>query len=421
MQLLPLTPIILMTAYSTVIRVFLVAIFLFGSCTSVALADAPLEGTKPAQWRVVWADDPATTATILWSTAKQGQYHSVKYHVKGDDAIPAEQLALTGRYTGGKTELYFHQVQLTELEPATAYEIELISDKEKSAAFYFVTASADDREFSIFHGGDSRSDREARRSVNTMLGEMFTQSHENDDPADDILALAHGGDYVVNGTNMDLWSAWMSDHELTTAGDGRLLPIIPARGNHDHGNPYNEVFGFPEGDLNYHAINLGPEVRFVTLNSEISTAGDQASWLAEELEQSRPKNRWVVVQYHRPVYPAVKGPGAGLTSWVPIFEKFNVDLACEADGHNIKRTVPIRNDAVDESGVVYIGEGGLGVPQRSPKNDRWFLQSPGMADKGHHVFVLTFGKEKLAGKCILLGGQVRDEFARNARTTVATN
>lgn len=420
MQLLPLTEMNLMTSFATVIRMFPVAAFLLGACASIVCADAPLEGTKPAQWRVVWADDPARTASILWSTAEQGQYHSVQYHIKGDDHEPAEQLALTGRYTGGKTELYFHHVQLNDLEPATAYEIELISDKERSATFYFVTAPVEDREFSILHGGDSRSDRDARRRVNTMLGKMFAESYENDDPADDILAVAHGGDYIVNGTNMDLWSAWLSDHELTTAPDGRLLPIIPARGNHDHGKPFNEIFGFPEGDLNYYAINLGPEVRFITLNSEISTAGDQAMWLAEELENSRPKNRWVLVQYHRPVYPAVKSPGAGLKSWVPIFEEFNVDLVCEADGHNIKRTVPIRGDAVDESGVVYIGEGGFGVPQRSPKTDRWFLKSPGMADKGHHVFVLTFGKKELTGKCVLLDGEVRDEFSRNARTSVAT-
>ncbi|TWU16299.1 purple acid phosphatase family protein [Allorhodopirellula heiligendammensis] len=400
-------------------RTIPLAALLFCSFASVAPADAPLEGTKPAQWRVVWMDDPSTKATILWSTAKQGQYHSVQYHVKGDDQEPAEQLARTGQYTGGKTELFYHQVQLTDLEPATAYEIKLISDKNESAAFYFVTAPVLDREFSILHGGDSRSDRETRREVNAMIAKMFAESYENDDPADDILAFAHGGDYIVDGKKMDLWSAWLSDHELTTAPDGRLLPIIPARGNHDHGKPFNEVFGFPESDLNYYGINIGPEVRFVTLNSEISTAGDQANWLAQELERSRPNNRWLLVQYHRPVYPAVKGPGAGLKSWVPLFEEYNIDLACEADGHNIKRTVPIRGGKIDESGVVYIGEGGLGVPQRTPKTDRWFLESPGMADKGNHIFVLTFEKEKLDGKCVLLGGEVRDEFSRPIRATVA--
>ncbi|TWU48696.1 hypothetical protein Poly51_45970 [Rubripirellula tenax] len=380
-----------------------------------AFADAPLAGTAPAQWRVVWSDDPTTTATIAWSTKSAGRDHSVRFKAKDSDDGDATTLAESGRYTGGSFELYYHHSKLTDLRPGTAYEIQMISDTESSPVFYFVTASDTDREFSILHGGDSRSDRDARRRVNTMISEMAEASFDNDDPADDIIAFAHGGDYVVSGTKMELWSVWMSDHELTTMTDGRLLPIIPARGNHDKGKPFNKVFGFPDGDLNYYGISIGPKVRMVTLNSEISTAGDQATWLNEELSRSRANHRWLLAQYHRPVYPAVKEAGAGLKTWVPLFEKFDVDLVCEADGHNIKRTVPIRDGQLDQTGVVYIGEGGLGVPQRTPKTDRWFIQSPGMADQGHHVFVLTFGKDAMHGKCVLEGGKIRDEFTRQPR------
>ena len=378
-------------------------------------ADAPLEGTQPAQWRLIWTDDPSTTATISWSTAAKGNSHTLQYNVKGKKNPKLTTLAESGRYTGGNLELYYHHARLTELEPSTAYEVQMISDDNESPVFYFVTAPATDREFSILHGGDSRSDHKARRRVNKMISGLVEKSYQNEDPADDILALAHGGDYVVSGRKMNLWSAWLSDHELTTGSDGRLLPIIPARGNHDKGKPFNEVFGFPEGDLNYYSINISPQVRFVTLNTEISTAGDQAQWLEKELSNARSNHRWLLAQYHRPVYPAVKDPSSGLKSWVPLFEKYNVDLVCEADGHNIKRTVPIRNGKFNKDGVVYIGEGGLGVPQRTPKPDRWYLNSPGMADQGNHVFVLTFGVKTLTGKCKLEAGDVRDRFTLNAR------
>ncbi|MEO9590280.1 purple acid phosphatase family protein [Rhodopirellula bahusiensis] len=380
-----------------------------------ARADAPLTGTLPAQWRVSWTADPATKATVSWSTKETGSSHSVRFRVRGSDESPAEQLAKSGRYTGGEFESYYHHVYLTDLMPATAYEVQMVSDGNESPTFYFVTAPATDREFSILHGGDSRSDQDARRRMNEVIAGLVTDSFENDDLADDILAFAHGGDYIVTGTKMKLWSMWLSDHELTTGPDGRLLPIIPARGNHDKGKPFNEVFGFPEGDLNYYGFDIGPEVRFTTLNSETSTAGDQAQWLKTELKESRGSHRWLVTQYHRPVYPAVKTPGSGLKSWVPLFEKYNVDLVCEADGHNIKRTVPIRDAKRDETGVVYIGEGGLGVPQRTPKTDRWFLESPGMADQGHHVFVLKFTKNELKGTCLLEDGTVRDQFTRTVR------
>ena len=48
-----------------------------------------------------------------------------------------------------------------------------------------------------------------------------------------------------------------------------------------------------------------------------------------------------------------------------LFEKYNVDLALESDGHCIKRTVPIRNGKQD-NWVVYVGEGGLELANAAP-------------------------------------------------------
>lgn len=387
--------------------------------SSKLIAATPLEGTQPAHWRVIWTDDPATTATVSWSTREMGAKHTLSYRIKGNaHQTEGTALADSGRYTGGQTEFYYHHARLTELEPSTAYEVQMNSDGDQSPWFYFVTGPAHDRPFSILNGGDSRSGLKDRLEINQMIAKMVGDSYANDEEADDILALVHGGDFIVNGTNVEQWARWLSDHESTTTDDGRLLPIIPARGNHDHGKPFNEVFGFPESDKNYYAISIGPKVRMVTLNTETSVAGDQAEWIDSEMKSSRADHRWLLAQYHRPIYPAVKAPSSALKVWAPLFEKHNVDLVCEADGHNIKRTVPIRDNKQDPSGVVYIGEGGLGVPQRTPKTDRWYLKSPGMADKAHHVFVLTFGKEKLAGKCVLLDGSIRDEFTRPVRGLV---
>ena len=207
----------------------------------------------------------------------------------------------------------------------------------------------------------------------------------------------------------------MTDHELTTTDEGRLLPIIPARGNHDSGKLFNQIFDFPDGDLNYYGTTLSPLVRIVTLNTNISVAGDQADWLDAELARARPTHRWLLTQYHRPAYPAVKGPGGAKASWTPLFEKHNVDMACEADGHAIKRTVPIRNDRLDPTGVVYIGEGGLGVGQRQPKSDRWYLQSPGVSGMGHHLQLISFEEEKLTYRVILLGGKEFDKYVMSPR------
>ena len=51
----------------------------------------------------------------------------------------------------------------------------------------------------------------------------------------------------------------------------------------------------------------------------------------------------------------------------PLFDKYHIDIALESDGHCMKRTAPIRHGKKDPTGIVYVGEGGLGVGQRK----RW--------------------------------------------------
>jgi len=315
-----------------------------------------------------------------------------------------------GRYsTSTSPDLYYHHTHLRGLEPATQYRVAIESDGKQSPEMYFVTAPAEDVPVSILFGADSRSGLAERRQMNSMLASMVDESYQADRVP--ILALLHGGDYVRNGGRFDQWSRWMSDHELTVGPDGRLLPIVPARGNHDLGELFNEVFSFPaEERTNYYALNLGPEIRLIILNTETSIAGDQTHWLESELQAARPANRWLLAQYHKPAFPAVKAPWINLTHWVPLFEQYNVDLVCEGDGHNIKRTPPIRNLKIDPTGVVYIGEGGLGVGQRSPKTDRWYLRPPhAKTGRGHHVQLLTLDEEKITYRVVLLGGKLFDE------------
>ena len=154
------------------------------------------------------------------------------------------------------------------------------SDGQRSPQMYFVTAPSTDVPLSLLFGADSRSGHEARRQVNAMLARMLTESQSTDRTP--IVALVHGGDFIYDGRDLALWSRWMSDHELTVGADGRLLPIIPARGNHDGGEIFNEVFAFAPHDKNFYAVDIGPQLRLVTLNTETSVAGDQVNWLKEE-------------------------------------------------------------------------------------------------------------------------------------------
>ncbi len=387
---------------------FFVGAMMLGSTSAAEVAVLP-EDSQPIQWRLIWTTDPSTSATLSWNTTDAGKRHRV--HLREADS--SEEIILeaqrNGKYSAKSPELYYHHAHLVGLEPATQYHVTIESDGKRSPEMYFVTAPAADVPISILFGADSRSGLSERRQMNAMLASMVLESYQPGRVP--IIAFAHGGDYIRTGTRLDEWSRWMTDHELTVGPEGRLLPIIPARGNHDLGELFNEVFAFPAKErTNYYAINLSPQVRFLTLNTETSIAGDQTTWLEAELKASRPNHRWLLAQYHKPAFPAVKPPWMNLTHWVPLFEKYNLDLACEGDGHNIKRTAPIRNFKIDPTGVVYIGEGGLGVGQRTPKTDRWYLRPPhAKTGSAHHVQLLTFDEEKITYRVVLLGGKLFDE------------
>ena len=317
--------------------------------------------------RLIWTDNPQERALVCWDTPVEGANHRVYYDTvsrKGVvNAYKNSQVATAngayarepgkkgGEKEAAKPDLYYHHAQLTGLKPGTTYYFVMASGPAVSDELHFRTAPAADEPLKIIFGGDSRTGRDTRQKINRLIAKTAAED-------DSVLAFAHGGDYVVSGSNLTKWKLWLDDHELTITSQGRILPLIPARGNHESRGPlYDQIFGSPGGvGKNYYATQLSPEVLLITLNNCINTGGAQKEFLKASLEKAA-NIRWRVAQYHIPVYPAVKKQRAdkGLADWVPLFETFNLALACEADGHCIKRTVPIRDGKEDPTGVIYIG------------------------------------------------------------------
>ncbi len=381
-------------AWCALIAGFLSLTLLTGPLLADDLKDrrTKLEGTTPAQWRITWTKNPQTRATISWSTKEPGNRHRVFIGTEphGQDLeryqgkVNAQE---NGTYSGG-ADLYYHHATIKNLKPGTTYYFVLASDRSTSAMLHFITAPENPSNVKLLSGGDSRSDPSTRRKMNVAVRDLVEQYPK-------IVALAHGGDYVANGRDLNQFSTWMSDHELTTTSDGRVLPIIPTRGNHEaSGSLYQEVFDTPGGETNYYTTLLTKEILLITLNTTISTAGNQKKFLRKTLKSSRDVH-WRTAQYHRPVYPAVKGPMGNKEDWVPLFEKYGLHLALENDGHVFKRTPPILDGKPHPKGVVYMGEGGMGVPQRTPKKDRWYLQNRGTTQASHHLILLNITREKI--------------------------
>ena len=351
----------------------------------------------PGQLRVVWADDATRTARVVWTASEDSdeelqwwvptclqsacrQTVQPSMSVEVDDGVRAVSANLKGLPAGATI-----WVQVGDI------------------VRWFRTAPSQGA-FSILYGGDSRSDGAQRRIMNRRMRALVSQNPQ-------IIALAHGGDFIMYGGSWAQWSAWLDDWQQTTTSDGRVLPIIPARGNHEtDGVLYDRVFGSPGGpNIDWFTVSIGRDFLLVVLDSNTSLGGDQRTWLDETLRAAH-GTRWVSAMYHRPAYPAVKSPGEALLHWVPLFERHDVDFVLESDGHVLKRTVPIRGGHPDPSGVVYLGEGGLGVPQRSPDTSRWYLQPPGVALSAHHVQRFDVGAERVVYRAYDAEGEVLDRY-----------
>ena len=76
--------------------------------------------------------------------------------------------------------------------------------------------------------------------------------------------------------------------------------------------------------------------------------------------------------------------------------------------------MPIKAEKQDPSGVVYLGEGGYGAPQRTPKG-LWYLEQPGFASKGDHHMELRVSAEKIDYKAVGMKGEVLDQHKFNPR------
>lgn len=390
--------------------------------------------------RVLWVENPTSHAIISWTTNSKGTDHYVEY---GTGSVTDTKAATNRTAKSAKDGLitmsegdikadvpkgYYHHAELEKLTPGTKYFFRVCSDRVCSKELYFYTAPENGSGFSLLFGGDSRfgssesyggsEPHSDRQSVNKLISNLAEEDES-------ILAFVHGADYCSTSEWRFLYW-WLEDHMLTYTQSGRVLPLVVARGNHDMDIGFQENFWL--GSLSeenpehyFYATRFTKDVSLITLNTEISTTGDQLKWLESNLKAIRPKSKWLFVQYHKPAFPAVKDYENEQyvrlrNHWVPLFEKYHVDLVVESDGHSMKKTVPIRNGAYAPDGIIYIGEGGLGVPQRKTRQERWYFQGhDSFAEMEHHIWKVHIQDETAEVSAIGLEKNIFHTFTLNAK------
>ena len=341
------------------------------------------------KYRLVLTDDPATTITVGWNQAS-GQDAILHYGTvdHGTDAVAYPFVANADRAVAfrGMNNRF---VTLTGLQPNTSYYFVLSDEDGPSRRFWFRTAPSDDSPLSFISGGDSRNNREPRRMANSLVAKL--KPH----------AVLFGGDMVDEDVDQE-WQEWFDDWQETITPEGRIIPIIPARGNHERPGTIRSLFNTPEGS--YYALNWGDRmIRTYTLNSEIPVGqgSDQLNWLKQDLT-TQTDLHWKMAQYHKPMRPHTrrKRENDGVyNAWAKLFYDNDVRLAVDCDSHTTKVTWPVKPDngrgsdegfTIDHDyGTVYAGEGCWGAPLKRANDGKSWTRNMGSFNQFNLIHVYT--------------------------------
>jgi len=285
--------------------------------------------------------------------------------------------------------MYNHFVRIVNLEPGAAYTFRIVDSEGKSQDYWFSTASASqDAKLSFLAGGDSRTFREPRQRGNRMVAKVRPDG------------VIFAGDMINHG-NDEEWQNWLDDWQHTIAEDGRVTPIIAARGNHEKKNAdLHKLFDVPSRKVYYDLRFAGGLMQLYTLNTEMAIKSGQTRWLKKTMAEKSAGTIWSIVQYHRPARPHIARKPEGKTQyekWIPVFEKNGVKLVIECDSHTHKITWPIRksdDEGNDEGfvkdsskGIVYVGEGCWGAPLQTNDDDKSWTRDSGRINQVKWIVV----------------------------------
>ena len=338
------------------------------------------------KYRIVLLDDPSSTITIAWNqisgTAPTVYYGTTDFGTNWASYPNSKTPDRATAFRGMNNQF----ARITGLAANTAYYFVIRDSQGTSQRFWFKTAPNDLSRLSFIAGGDSRNNRTPRQNANRLVAKLKPN------------AVFFGGD-MTDSDNDVQWQEWFDDWQLTTASDGRMFPIVPTRGNHEGASTIYNLFDTPTTD-SYYAMTFGDNLfRLYTLNSEISTTGNQSTWLSNDIAANN-NVIWKSAQYHKPMRPhnAAKSEGTAVyNAWANIFYNNEVRLVIDSDSHCVKQTWPVKPSTEpgssegfirdDNNGTVYLGEGCWGAPLRSADDNKPWTRNSGSFNQFNLIWV----------------------------------
>ncbi len=309
---------------------------------------------NPDQILLTWSDDPATTINIQWRTNTDVPDGMVRYWVSGsadtlnakaDRFVMQDRMLYNDRYTHRFT------AALKGLKPGTAYQYLAGSHEEGiwSDVRNFKTEPKGTDKFSFIWFGDTHRD--------PKWGKML---QEADKKHEDVAFYSIAGDVVSTGLYRSDW-----DKLFGYSGDVfSHKPLMPVPGNHDRQDGlgawmYYELFALPKnGPEKVHpestyAFRYGNAL-FLMIDSTHPN-DDQTDWIEDQLKDT--DATWKFAMFHFPPYNFEEPYFDIQKAWVPLFDKYHVDMVMSGHIHYYMRSKPMKGGKVVDNyneGTAYV-------------------------------------------------------------------
>ncbi|GAA2337338.1 metallophosphoesterase [Streptomyces kunmingensis] len=379
------------------------------SSAATATAHEHVDGALVAPFgrHLSYGSDPRTRMTVSWQVpvAVKNPYIRIGAHA-GDLSrkIPAELRALytpAGVGTSADHTQYYVHAELTHLKPGRTYYygvghqgFDPASPKFAGTVGTFTTAPARAERFTFTAFGDQGVSYHALANDSLILaqGPSF-HLHAGDiayaDPSgqgkttdtfdartwDQFLAqtesVAKSVPWMVSYGNHDM-EAWYAPHGY----GGQEARFVPPRNGPDPKN-LPSVYSFVHGNTAVISLDANDVSWEIPANLGLS-GGTQTKWFEGQLKKFRAHGSgidFVVVFFHHCAYctaTAHASEGGVRKEWVPLFEKYTVDLVINGHNHVYERSDVLKGDKVtkelpiggtaypETDGVVYVTAGAAG-------------------------------------------------------------
>jgi acid phosphatase type 7 len=373
-----------------------------------AFRKTPFPSSKNVdQLMLTWSGSPNTTIDIQWRTDATVPDGVVRYWIEGSSdtlTMSASREVIQDRMLFNDRYIHRFTTALKYLKPGSRYRYQAGSKTTQSwsSVNTFDTEPMDADQFSFIWFGDTHCFPDSGKLVS-----MTAQQH----PEASFYSIA--GDIVSTGLHRDDWDKFFEYSRNNFSGKA----LMPVPGNHDRQDGlgaklYYDLFSLPkngpekvEPESSY-SFEYGNAL-FIMIDAT-SEVGNHTQWIEDKLSTS--KATWKFVMFHFPPYNFEEPYLDIQEAWVPLFDKYHVDMAMGGHIHYYMRSKPMyEGKVVDDfaKGTVYAIS--ISIPW---KHDNMTEEPYAVKQYGEGYY---YQHMKIEGKVLTYtsidnNGEVKDEF-----------